>query len=303
MALNKGINAMPTAVAARRRSCRSREPFAAGLPLFCASWLRSRLLGARKWHPPPAGWTDAEKEVFLQEAEIVSVEDIGIGITRAQRATLSDGTVTHDAQIQAIDVFRRGVTQLDGAIVVNFRDSYKFNIAGYRLARMLGLNVVPVSVERRVERRPSAVTWWVDDVQMMELNRFNDGIDPPDIKAWNDQMSSSRIFTELIYNSDPNLRNFLITSDWELHLIDFTRAFRTFDSLRESENITPRIDRRLYEGLLALDEERLEEAMDGLLDPRQIATILARRDLIIEILAAQIAEKGEAEVVYAEPGT
>ena len=246
----------------------------------------------------PLEWTDAQKETFLQNAEILSIEDIGFGSTDAERTTLSDGSFTHDAQIQAVDIFRRGITQLDGAVEVNFRDSYKFNIAGYRLDRLLGLKMVPVSVERRVRRERAAVTWWVDDVQMMELDRLNNGIEPPDVEAWNDQMSTCRIFTELIYNTDANLGNFLITSDWQLHLIDFTRAFRLFDSLREPENVTPRIERHFYEGLQGLDKERLEEVMDGLLGGSEIDGILSRRDVILEILDTHIAEKGEAAVVY-----
>ena len=95
-----------------------------------------------------AGRTDAEKEIFLQTAEILSLEEIGIGFTGTQRATLNDGSFTHDAHIQSVDVFRRGITQLLDRVEINFRDSYKFNIAGYRLDRLLDLNVVPVSVER-----------------------------------------------------------------------------------------------------------------------------------------------------------
>ena len=250
----------------------------------------------------PAERTDAEKETFLRTAEILSFEDIGVGSTGTQRATLTDGNFTHDAHIQAIDVFRRGITPLQGSFEVNFRDSYKFNIAGYRLDRLLDLNRVPVSVERTVQRRQASVTWWVDDVQMMELDRLNNGIEPPDVEAWNDQMSTARISTELIYNTDANLGNFLITSDWKLHLIDFTRAFRLFNTLREPENVTPRIDRRLYEGLRALDKGRLEGVMDGLLGGSEINNILARRDLILEIVDAQIAEKGEAVVIYDVPG-
>ena len=250
----------------------------------------------------PAGRTDAEKEIFLQTAEILSLEEIGIGFTGTQRATLNDGGFTHDAHIQSVDVFRRGITQLLDRVEINFRDSYKFNIAGYRLDRLLDLNVVPVSVERTVQRKPASVTWWVDDVQMMEQDRLNDGIQPPDLEAWNDQMSTSKIFTELIYNIDANAGNFLITGDWKLHLIDFTRAFRHFDTLREPENIGSRIDRSLYEGLRALDKGRLEEVMDGLLGGSEIDGILGRRDVILEILDAQIAEKGEAAVVYDVPG-
>ena len=114
-------------------------------------------------------------------------------------------------------------------------------------------------------------------------------------------MSSARIFTELIYNTDPNLGNFLITNNWKLHLIDFTRAFRIFDSLREPLNITPRIDRRLYDGLRDLEKTRLEEIMDGLIDGGAINGILSRRDLILEILDTYIAEKSRDAVIYDVP--
>ena len=42
--------------------------------------------------------------------------------------------------------------------------------------------------------------------------------------------------------------------------------------------------------------------MDELLGGSEINNILARRDLILEILDAQIAEKGEAAVIYDAPG-
>ena len=36
---------------------------------------------------------------------------------------------------------------------LNFRDTWKFNVAGYELAKMLQLNMVPPYVERRYQRR------------------------------------------------------------------------------------------------------------------------------------------------------
>jgi hypothetical protein len=37
---------------------------------------------------------------------------------------------------------------------MNFRDTYRYNIAAYRLARVIGLTNVPVSIERTFERSP-----------------------------------------------------------------------------------------------------------------------------------------------------
>ncbi len=44
---------------------------------------------------------------------------------------------------------------------LNFRDSYKYNIAAYRLGRLLGLDMIPPSVERKVGGTYTAVIWWI----------------------------------------------------------------------------------------------------------------------------------------------
>lgn len=41
---------------------------------------------------------------------------------------------------------------------LNFRDYYGFNIAAYELDKILGLNMTPPSVERKVKGKVAAVT-------------------------------------------------------------------------------------------------------------------------------------------------
>ena len=74
--------------------------------------------------------------------------------------------------------------------------------------------MVPVSVEREIGGKKSAVTWWVDDVKMMAKKRYEKKIAPPNRARWNDQKFQVRIFNELVYNTDANLENLLITNDW-----------------------------------------------------------------------------------------
>ena len=198
---------------------------------------------------PFAPWEDKEKEQFLLSAKLVQTKGIRTGVTGTQRATLSNDQITHDAHVQTIDVQKDRFTTASGT-ELNFRDSYKFNIAAYRLDRLVGLNMVPVSVERKIKGKTGSVTWWVDDVQMMELERHEKKIAPPNRADWNDQMYNVRVFNELVYNNDPNLGNFLITNDWRLRMVDFSRGFRRIKKLRNPANLT-RIDRRVYEGLRA----------------------------------------------------
>ena len=260
--------------------------------------------GAPQEQPDWAAWTDAQKEEFLRNAEIVSSSELDVGITNSSEAVLENDGLRHNAHIQTVDQFKIGLTRFpDGGAELNFRDSYKFNIAGYRLDRLLNLNMVPVSVERRIGRETGAVTWWVDNVQMVALERYEKQIEPPDQFLYNDQMYNARVFNELIYNTDPNLGNVIITDDWQVHLIDFTRGFRDSKKLFGPENLDPpHIDRRVYEGLQALDKETLEQAMDDLLSNGQIDGILGRRDVIMEYFDEQIAQLGEAAVICDLPG-
>lgn len=245
-------------------------------------WAPSGAALAQDAASPTVALSDEEKERFLREARIERTEQIGKGVTNALRATLSDGTLTHDAQIQTIDVRRDSGPSRQG-IELNFRDSWAFNVAAYKLDRLIGLGLVPVSVERRYRSKSGAFTWWIDDVLMDEGARFKKKIEPPNPRAFNEIMSMVRLFDQLIYNVDRNMGNILYTKDWRVWAIDHTRAFRLHRELRAPENIT-RCDRRVFEALKRLDKETLEREIGRYLTGWEIDAILARRDAIVKII-------------------
>ena len=242
----------------------------------------------------------AEMENFLLTAEVVERRSLSVGITGSERATLTDGRLTHDAHIQTVDVWKLSYTTSQGT-ELNFRDSYTYNIAAYRLDKLLDLRMVPVSVERKVGGETAAVTWWVDDVLMMERDRFLKKIQPPELTSWNDQMYQVRAFNALVYNTDPNLGNVLITKDWKLWMVDFTRAFRWYKKLKDPKGLV-RIDRRFYNGLRALTEDILTRELRPLLTNLEVKGLLARRDLLLEFFHREIAKRGEAAVIRDMPG-
>ena len=166
-----------------------------------------------------------DMEAFLMKAKVTNRRDAGSGVTGSSRVTLSDGRLTHDAHVQAVDV-ARAVFTAGKASEVNFKDTYRYNIAGYRLARLIGLDNVPMSVERNIEGKLAAVTWWVDDVQMDEGARLKKKTMAPDVQRFAKQIQVMKIWDELIQNKDRNGGNLLWTSDWSMWLIDHTRAFR-----------------------------------------------------------------------------
>ena len=110
--------------------------------------------------------TPPEMEDFLLHARITETKRTLKGVTGARQVTLSDGRLTHDAQVQDVDIAKAIFEVGPKNTEVNFKDTYRYNVAAYRLSRILGLDNVPMSVLRTVNGKPAAVTWWIDDVAM-----------------------------------------------------------------------------------------------------------------------------------------
>ena len=246
--------------------------------------------------PPTATLSPEAMEAFLLKARIVNTRDAGSGVTNSRRATLTDGQLTHDVHIQTVDI-AQAVFEAGRNTEVNFKDTYRYNIAGYRLAKLIGLTNVPMSVERNIEGKTGAVTWWVDDVQMDEKERMKTKTLGPDPVRTNKQIQIMRIWDELIQNRDRNQGNILWTQDWTMWLIDHTRAFRLNGNLLKPEQLS-RCDRGLLDRLRALTPEAVAEAVGNSLTRQEQAALLERRDKIIKLYDDRIARLGEPVVLF-----
>ncbi len=234
---------------------------------------------------------------FLLTAKVVDSKPAGKGITNTWRLTLTDGTVTHDAHFQSIDE-HKATMQLASGTELGFVDSYKYNIAAYQLAELLGLDdMVPVYVERKWKGDAGSFGWWLP-VMMDEAARVKQKVEVPDPEAWDRQMYKIRVLDSLVYDSDPNLTNVLIGKDWTIYRIDFTRAFRLHKDLKDPNANLVRCDRQLLEKLKALDANALAERTKHYLTKDELKAVMTRRDKIVEHFQQLIAEKGETQVLY-----
>ena len=221
----------------------------------------------------------ADQEQFLLDGRIEQVKGVRKGVTGTQRATLSDGTMTHDASIQTIDESKARY-ETARRLEFNFRDYWGYNVAAYRLGVMLGMDMIPPSVLRQYRSEKAAFTWWIDDVMMDEMERQKQKVSPPNMVRWNAQLHILRVFDELIANTDRNQGNMLIDQRWKLWLIDHSRAFRTSSDLQKPRAVK-RCERTLLAKMKQLTLEGLQAQLNDYLTEHEIASLLARRDKLV----------------------
>ena len=234
-------------------------------------------------------------EEFLSRAKITGLKDIGVGVTLPQKATLElDGTKQYGV-FKTIDDYAK-VKQLDRGVELEFQDSWKTEIAAYELDKLLGLGMVPATVERSYGGKKGSLQFWID-TKMSEAERVQKKMQPPSKFDWEEQVARIRLFDNLIYNTDRHLNNLLITEDWKIRLIDHSRTFRPFDQVKDPKQLT-RFSRALLEKIEGLNETVLKEHLGNYLSPYQIRGLLKRRDAILAISKKLIAEKGAGAVLY-----
>jgi hypothetical protein len=234
---------------------------------------------------------------FLMTAKVVKSQPIPKGVTRPTRLTLSDGTLTHAAAFSTVDEHRNIERFASGRVELDFVDSYKYSLAAYKLAELLGLDgMMPVHVERMWDNQKGALAWWVD-AQMDEGTRLKKKIEVPDPTKWNEQMYRMRVFSQLVADSDRNVGNILIDADWKLWMIDFTRAFRRTRTLLAPGDLK-KCDRQLLEKLRGLTAEAVAAATRPYIGGAEIEPLMIRRDLIVALFDKLVAEKGDAQVLY-----
>ena len=243
----------------------------------------------------------AQIKDFLKNAKVIRVRGTSKGVTAPKRVTLSDGTLIHDAVFQAIDD-RQMVMKLGGGgrqetTELNFVDSYKYNVAAYEIATLLGIDhMMPVYVERRWNGQTGSISWFVPTL-MDESERLKKKIEPPSPTQWNQQMYRMRVFSSLLRDTDRNLTNVLVTPEWKVMMIDFTRAFRLQPELLHLRDLN-KIDRDLLAKLTSLDREEVRKATGDFLTKSELDAMMQRRDTLVAHYKKLIAELGEDKVLY-----
>jgi hypothetical protein len=268
--------------------------FAAAVCMFLLA--ASRLPGSAQappsTQPEPSAktWLDnrAAVEAHLRTAKIVGEQDIPVGITKPKKMQLEAGGPVEFFAFKNVPPGRR-----DG-----FWESYKSEIAAYEVDKLLGLDMVPPTVERRVGGLYGAAVMWCAPVKS-----FRDmggppaltSIPPRHVARWVRQMVRARMFDDLIGNPDANQGNWLVDPAWNLIVIDKTRAF-TGDTKLPYTDFT-HVDMPLWERMQALTGEGLQAALGTWIGRGEVRAMLERRKKMQALFDKLIAEKGTAAVI------
>ena len=228
-------------------------------------------------------WVGFESQIEQQLAEgkIAKMEDVPIGVTKPQRATIEGMPV------------RFAWKPLPPGYSKGFMESYKAEIAAYKLDRMLELHMVPPIVERRIESKNGAAVFWIENTRPWSVAKPPQGPEP----QWSLQLTRMKMFDLLIANIDRNQGNLMYDADWHLFLIDHSRAFIDKNNLK---GIAPlgRVDRKLWEKMQALTMEDLDRGLEKWVGTKEKKSLLVRRDLMAKSIQALVARSGEKFVFY-----
>ncbi len=243
--------------------------------------------------------SDEKIENFLANALVLASEKIPVGVTSPQKLTLAYGDIRANAAFKHIDRTERNVrTKVAGKQQNHreWRDWYGYDIAAYRVDRLLGLYRVPPTVARKIKRNRGSVTIWIRDT-IPERERLKKAFEPPDIARFNQQQQTLRLFENLVANEDSNLGNTLIDGNWRFWFIDCSRCFGTSKDLLYAEAIR-HCDREVLQALRDLDRDEAKEALSDFLSRYEINALFERRDKIIAHVEKLIAELGEEMVLF-----
>ena len=237
-------------------------------------------------------------EDFLKTAEIVGSEDIPEGVTKPLRVFLKKGELEGSGAWKNV----KGVEQ-------GFLEGWQYEIAAYEMDKLLGLNMVPPTVEREFKGEKGSLQLWMEFV-MSDLERMEKNIKIPssDLDNWSKKKYLMRAFDSLIANDDRTQQNIRYAENWRIILIDHSRSFRSSKKFTKNlvygkNGIKERklfrvLPRAFVENVRALNFDNINKAVGPYLEGKEIQAILARKELLLKEIDEMIKDQGENKVLY-----
>ena len=267
------------------------------LSLFICFFIFSSTAAVAQFTPTELSQRE-DIEEWLKTGEIVGSEEIGEGVTKPYRLFLKAGEVEISGAWKNPKGMKRG-----------FLEGWQYEIAAYQMDKLLGLDMVPPTVEKTFNNKKGSLQYWVSGT-MSDLDRIEDNVEMPasSIYQWENRKYLARAFDCIIANDDRTQQNIRYTKERRTILIDHSRAFRSTrehtknivygkNGLKEAR-IFRRLPRKFVENVKALNFDQIKVAVGIYLTNREINAILSRKDIFLKELDEMIKEQGEDAVLY-----
>ncbi|MGI9236296.1 MAG: metallophosphoesterase [Woeseiaceae bacterium] len=224
--------------------------------------LHPRSVGTR-----PGLMSPEDLQVLLEQGDILSEEKDAAGRTIVR---VGDGR----REVSAIFVKRAA------------RGFYP-GVAAYRLDRLIALDMVPVTVPRKVGSAHGSLQFLADKLSD-EGQRSASGRGGGAACALPDQWAAMYVFDVLIYNEGRSLQRMLYDpANWRLMLSEHDRAFVSRKGRPKHLKSAPlEITDGWRDALVELTDEVLGETLGDVLDGRRLRALKSRRDELIASAAA-----------------
>ena len=239
-------------------------------------------------------------EELLKTAEIIKAQEIGEGVTKPWRLFLNtDGPGMS------------GCWKNPEGIQKGHQEGWQYEIAAYRMDKLLELGMVPPTVEREFDGKKGSFQLWIES-QFSLLDVMENGVPlpnkNPEATIFNRGKYLTRAFDSLIANEDRTQQNILYTKDWRTILIDHSRSFRSARKYRrrllygkkgsKEKKLFRQLPRAFVERIKSLDYDNVKNAVEPYLTDEEIHALLARKELLLSEIEEMIAETGEDNVLY-----
>ncbi len=224
---------------------------------------QQRVVGQR-----PGSLTAQQLQELLEQGEVISI-DRNAGQSNRTIARISNGEQT----VNAVFNKRKG------------KDLYP-GVAAFRLDQLLQLDMVPVTVVRKLGRTEGSLQFLPDNT-IDELERSSTGKGG---NAWcsiTDQWPAMYVFDVLIYNEGRTQHRMLYDqSSWRLILSEHDRAFANKKGRPgHLKDAAIDITTGWQDVLSELTDEVLQESFVDVLDKRRLRALSLRRDELLALKA------------------
>jgi len=239
-------------------------------------------------------------EEFLKTAEIIDQkqQESREAVTKPWDLTLEKDGITRKA------LWKNAEGRMGGVV-----ENWRWEIAAYRLDKLLGLNMISPTVEKKFRGERGSCQLWVDYwIKAKHKNEQNIKVLSYKVFSYNRANYLRWAFDNLIANEDRHSGNIFITKDWRIILPDHSRSFRTTKKFtknliytekhKEGPKIMKELPRAFVEKLKSLNFEIIRDTVGEYLTEKEINAVLLRRDLILEYVDERIKKLGEDKVLY-----